>query len=167
MVHHHLKQIDAKAIYSSCGSYRYQLSLTYTGKEHGQTLCIIMQNPSVAGSKFADKSVQFLEKLIFEKDYPQFRKVSKILIVNQFARIQTKNFKGRLSDVGPENDEHLQSAIRNSDGILLAWGKNNPFEKRQQDIMRMIEVPTNKKVWVTKKHPSRGYYQDFIMPHTY
>jgi len=166
MVYRHLNLIDAKAIYSTCGEYRYQLTLQCTGKEIGQTMCVIMQNPSVAGSEFADKSVKFLETLIFQKEYPEFRKVSQVLIVNQFARIQTKNFRGRPSDIGSENDNHIQKSIRKSDIILIAWGKTNPFTERQQVITQMIQAFENKKILMTKKHPSRGSYQDFITPYS-
>lgn len=166
MVYRHLNLIDANAIYSICGKYRYQLTLQHKGKENGQTVCVIMQNPSVAGSEFADKSVQFLETLIFQKKYTEFKKTSKVLIVNQFARIQTKNFKGRVSDIGPENDNHIQKAICKSDIILIAWGKTNPYLDRQKVIIHMIQSFENKKILMTKKHPSRGSYQDFITSYT-
>ncbi|WP_297764585.1 DUF1643 domain-containing protein [uncultured Muriicola sp.] len=162
MVYRHLNQIDAKAIYSTCGAYRYLLTLQHSDREYGQTVCVIMQNPSIAGSEFADKSVQFLETLIFQKEYPEFDNVSTILIVNQFARIQTKNFKARPSDVGPENNGHIQKAICQSDIILIAWGKINPYTERQQAIQDMIQAHKNKMVLMTKKHPSRGSYQEFI-----
>jgi hypothetical protein len=162
MVYRHLDHIDAKAIYSTCGEYRYLLTLQHSERENGQTACVIMQNPSVAGNEVADKSVQFLETLIFQKEYPEFARVSSILIVNQFARIQTKNFKGRTSDIGPENDKHIQSAIGKSDIILIAWGKTNPYTERQQAIGDMIRLSKNKRILMTKKHPSRGSYQDFI-----
>lgn len=166
MVYKHLNLIDANAIYSICGKYRYQLTLQHKGKENGQTVCVIMQNPSVAGSEFADKSVQFLETLIFQKEYPEFKKISKILIVNQFSRIQTKNFKGRVSDIGPETDNHIRKAIRKSDIILIAWGKTNPYHERQKVITQMIQSFENKKIFITKKHPSRGRYQEFITSYT-
>lgn len=166
MVYQHMKKIDANAVYSECGAYRYQLTLQHREKENGQTVCVIMQNPSVAGSEFADKSVQFLETLIFQKEYPEFAKISTIIIVNQFARIQTKNFQGRPSDLGPENNDHIQKSIRKSDIILIAWGKTNPYTERQQAIQDMIQAYENKKVLMTKKHPSRGSYQDFITPYS-
>ena len=166
MVYHHKQNIDAQAIYSACKTYRYLLTLKHSEKENGQSVCVIMQNPSVAGSKFADKSVQFLETLIFQKGYAEFAKVSSILIVNQFARIQTKNFEGSPSDIGPENNDYIQKAIRNSDIILIAWGKTNPYTERQQAIQDMIHAYENKRILVTKKHPSRGSYQDFIATYT-
>ncbi len=162
MVYHHKQKIVAQAIYSACKTYRYQLTLQHSGKVNGQTVCVLMQNPSVAGSEFADKSVQFLETLIFQKEYPEFAKVSTIVIVNQFARIQTKNFKGRPTDIGPENNDHIQKAIHKSDIILIAWGKTNPYTERQQAILDMMQAYENKRILVTKKHPSRGSYQDFI-----
>lgn len=121
-----------------------------------------MQNPSVANEDIADKSVQFLEKLIFKKELPEFREVSQCFIVNQFARIQTRGFKGRTSDIGPENDHYIKSAIHKSDSILIAWGKTNSYTERQLGILEMIRASINKKVLMTKKHPSRGSYQDFI-----
>jgi len=162
MVYRHLHKIDAEAIYSSCGSYRYQLLLKHRGKANGYSVCVIMQNPSVACSEFADKSVQFLERLIFQKNYPEFSNISEVHIVNQFARIQTRNFKGRPSDIGPENDHYIKSAIHKSDSILIAWGKTNSYTERQLAILEMIRTFKNKKMLMTKKHPSRGSYQDFI-----
>jgi hypothetical protein len=123
-----------------------------------------MQNPSVAGSEFADKSVQFLEKLIFQKQDPAFKKASQVVIVNQFARIQTRNFKGSPEDEGPENKAHLMEAIRVSDIILIAWGKTNPYKASQRNILQMLATFKDKTVLITKKHPSRGMYENFILP---
>lgn len=123
-----------------------------------------MQNPSVAGPEFADKSVQFLERLIFQKKYTVFNKTSEIIIVNQFARIQTRNFFGLADDEGPENTFHIREAIRVSDTILIAWGKNNPFPDKQEAILQILDTHKNKTVLMTKKHPSRGTYENFILP---
>lgn len=122
-----------------------------------------MQNPSVAGNTIADKSVQFLEKLIFRMKYSQFEGVSQIIIVNQFARIQTRDFKGSPDDVGHKNDFHIRNAIQESDSVLIAWGKANPYVLRQETILNMVREYPEKNVLMTKKHPSRGTYKDFIM----
>jgi len=125
-----------------------------------------MQNPSVADNLVADKSVQFLEKIIFTRNLPQFEKVSKIIIVNQFARIQTKNFQGSKADIGPGNDEQIRDAIRQSDTVLIAWGKTNPYKDRQDAILKMVGEFPEKQLLMTKKHPSRGSYDDFIIPYS-
>ena len=123
-----------------------------------------MQNPSVADEYKADKSVQFLEKLIFEKGLPEFSQVNRCIIINQFARVQTRNFKGEPSDIGKDNDQYIQKAIEASDIVLIAWGKTNPFEERQKIVLNLLGKYRGKELLITQKHPSRGSYQDFIIP---
>ena len=162
MIYRHIPGVKVKAQFSVCKKFRYQLTINNTKKANGDSLCVIMQNPSIANTEIADKSVQFLEKLIFEKEVELFRNVKTIIIVNQFARIQTKYFEGKVEDIGPDNDIHIRNAIDSSNTILIAWGKTNPFLKRQQDILRIIFSFKDKKVLMTKKHPSRGTYHNFI-----
>jgi len=164
MIYRHIPGVKVKALFSDCKKFRYQLTIEDTSKRNGDSICVIMQNPSIANTEIADKSVQFLEKLIFEKEVELFRNVKTIMIVNQFARIQTKYFEGKAEDIGPDNDIHIRRAIDQSDIILIAWGKTNPFLKRQQDILRIISSFQCKKVLMTKRHPSRGTYQKFIVP---
>ncbi|MBT8283073.1 MAG: DUF1643 domain-containing protein, partial [Muriicola sp.] len=89
-----------------------------------------------------------------------------ILIVNQFARIQTRDFKGRSVDIGKENDAYLNKAIHSSDIVLIAWGKRNQFPERQEAILELLRLSGEKVILSTKKHPSRGSYTDFIKPMT-
>lgn len=39
------------------------------------TVCVIMMNPSYACAEFADKSVQFMELVVFQKDFQAFKGV--------------------------------------------------------------------------------------------
>jgi hypothetical protein len=167
MVFHHIDHINATTQFSSCATYRYRLTLQHTKRKKGITVCVIMQNPSVASNEVADKSVHFLEKLIFEMNYPEFKKVNKIIIVNQFARVQTKDFVGSVEQIGPDNDMYLYDAVKESQIVLLAWGKKNPYVNRQEAILRMISEFREKVLLMTKKHPSRGAYKDFILPYTH
>lgn len=166
MIYRHIPGVKVKALFSDCKKFRYKLTIEDTSKRNGDSVCVIMQNPSIANTEIADKSVQFLERLIFEKEVALFRNIKTIIIVNQFARIQTKCFEGKAGDIGPDNDIHIRKAIDQSDIILIAWGKTNPFLKRQQDIIGIISSYKDKKVLMTKKHPSRGTYQKFIEPFT-
>ncbi len=164
MVYRHLPNIAVQAVFSECMRYRYLLNLTDTTRSPAKTVCVVMQNPSIANEEVADKSVQFLEKLIFEKGLPQFEEVHRCRIVNQFGKVQTKNFLGDPEDIGQENDRHLREAIEEADTVLIAWGKNNPYVARQEFILELVRRSGKKKVWKTRKHPSRGYYRDFIAP---
>ncbi len=164
MNYKHLPGIDAKAEFSGDGKYRYALTLTDKRRPSGKKVCVIMQNPSKAGEDLADKSVHFLENLIFEKGLPEFSGVKRCIIVNQFARVQTKGFEGKESDIGVENDRHLKAAIGTSEVILIAWGKRNPFEDRQNTILHLLKRTKGKKILMSRKHPSRGTYRDFVLP---
>ena len=69
-----------------------------------------MQNPSYACVEYADKSVQVLERVIFEKQYPQFTGVERLIIVNLFAFIQTNDFSGKDDYIGERNDAAIARA---------------------------------------------------------
>jgi hypothetical protein len=48
--------------------YRYRLEINLqAATTDGKTVCVVMQNPSYAGEDVADKSVQFMEKVVFQK----------------------------------------------------------------------------------------------------
>ena len=114
------------------------------------------KNPSVANAEIADKSVQFLEKLIFTKRYSEFRNVKKIIIVNQFAFIKTHDFSGSESHIGQENDAHILAAIRESDIVLIAWGRSNRYSERKAVVNTMLAAHSGKTLLETKKSPFHG-----------
>ena len=143
---------------------RYRLKVEDPSKADGKTLCVIMQNPSLADNERADKSVQFLETLVFEKDYDELKDVKNMIIVNQFAFVQTHGFVGMDEQIGTRNNLVISEAIEAADIVLIAWGKNNPFEGRKKFVFELLADARNKTVLQTKKHPSRGFYKDFIKP---
>lgn len=164
MRYRHLEGLEIDSTFSECGQFRYRLRITDTVKANAKTLCVIMQNPSEADHQMADKSVQFLEKLVFRSSYKEFHQVGKMIIVNQFAFVQKKDFEGTSRHIGPENDRIIKESIRSADVVLIAWGKNNPYEKRKKSIKGMISLGSPKVLLETRKHPSRGTYKDFIVP---
>ena len=166
MKFNHIEGVTAKAEFSSCKKYRYRLVVNDDDSKGNKTVCVIMQNPSVANSEVADKSVQFLEKLIFLKEYPEFMGVSRIIIVNQFAYIQTNGFNGSKHHIGPENDRNIQEAINESEIVLVAWGVSNDYSERKTVINKLILSSAGKSLLQTKAHPSRGTYLDFIQPYS-
>ncbi|MGB5691017.1 MAG: DUF1643 domain-containing protein [Flavobacteriaceae bacterium] len=160
----HLHPLIITAEFSDCGKYRYLLSAINPDSQGSKTLSVIMQNPSEADETQADKSVQFLQNLVFRKNYDVFKEVRRMNILNQFAFIQTKGFKGNHDLIGPKNDDIIRTVIKDSDIILIAWGKNNPYKDRQQELTKMLLEYDDKLILKTRKHPSRGFYTDFIGP---
>lgn len=162
MLHRHIDNVNVKAVFSKCGKYRYSLTVKKQGLKNGKRVCVIMLNPSMANDKFADKSVQFVEKLIFEKALPEFRGVNELVVVNLYAFLQTKDFEGRKDQTGRMNNSHIEKAISGSDIILMAWGKSTKFAERGEQVKEMIAMHNGKQVYRTKKHPSRGFYNNFV-----
>src|SRR5690606_29399853 len=96
--------------------FRYRLSATkLNASPASKTVCAIMQNPSYAGVEVADKSVQVLERVVFEKGLTEFADVGRLVVVNQFAFIQTTGFVGTREQVGHRNDEVISQALDQSE----------------------------------------------------
>ncbi|MFC1837196.1 DUF1643 domain-containing protein [Thermodesulfobacteriota bacterium] len=143
--------------------FRYRLSATKEGaSEEPKTVCAIMQNPSYACVEFADKSVQVLERTVFEKKYEQLEDVERLIVVNQFAFIQTKDFKGTEEQIGVRNKAAIANALDEADIVLIAWGKDNGFKEIQEDILGMVREHKGKLLLQTSRHPSRVIYDGFI-----
>jgi hypothetical protein len=143
--------------------FRYRMSaIKKDAAVNSKTVCAIMQNPSHADEKKADKSVQVLERVVFEKDYEEFSNVGQLIIVNQFAFIQTKGFNGTQKHIGTRNDETIAQAIEQSDIILIAWGKTNGYIQRKKEILKVIDRHQDKRLLQTSMHPSRVTYKGFI-----
>ena len=162
MLYKHLAGYRITSLFSEDGLFRYRLIVEDPDKLQGKTLCVIMQNPSDADENKADKSVQFLENLVFRKDDEVFRDVVRMIIVNQFAFVQKNGFEGREEHIGEKNDDIISEAIKASDIVLVAWGKTNPYQHRKQFVFDILAVFESKIVLETKKHPSRGFYKDFV-----
>ncbi len=161
----HLQGLEATASFSDCGQFRYLLTIQDPALNTGDKVCVIMQNPSVANETRADKSVQFLEKLLFQIKPAPFGRVGQLLIVNQFAFIQTRGFRGVEQKVGPENDRYLQQAVLEANLVLMAWGKSNPYTSRKWVINELLQSKNREVLYQTKAHPSRGRYSRFIAPY--
>lgn len=91
-VYKHIEGVQVSAFFAKENGiqFRYKMEITlqdFSG--NGLTVCTVMQNPSYAGEQEADKSVQFLENVVFQrkKKFPEFDTARKLIIVNQFAQI--------------------------------------------------------------------------------
>ena len=169
MRYEHIDGVEVTAQFSSEGELRYRNRLEITLKDAaptGKTVCAVMQNPSYAGGDVADKSVQFLEKVVFKKSLPEFDGVRRLIVVNQFAYIQTNDFEGLPNQIGELNDAAITSALHESDIVVLAWGSSNRFEERKAFVHGLLGGMKHKTLLQTKMHPSRGRYDGFIQPLT-
>lgn len=163
----HIDGVKVTAVFAEEGGFRYRYRLNIVLKDaasNGKTACVVMQNPSYAGEDFADKSVQFMENVVFKKNFAEFKDVIRLIVVNQFAFIQTNDFKGLPLEIGSRNDAFIKDAILDSDIVILGWGSSNIFEERKLFVLNLLKNMPKKSIYMTKMHPSRGQYPNFIQP---
>ena len=167
MSYKHIDGVDVVAHFAEEDGvrYRYRLDVTLKGSNtQGATACVLMQNPSYASEVIADKSVQFMEKVVFQKGLPEFKGVRRLIVVNQFARIQTNQFQGLPHEIGKHNNTAIETAFRESEIIIIGWGCANRFEERKAFALGLLKQIKGKQLHKTKMHPSRGRYDGFIQP---
>ena len=170
MIYEHIDGVSVAAQFSWENDMRYRYRLEIVLKDalpNGKTACVVMQNPSYAGEDVADKSVQFMEKVVFKKGLPEFEGVCRLIVVNQFARIQTNGFQGLPHEIGALNDVAIKHALYESDIVILGWGSSNRFEERKAFVLGLLEEMKQKTLFKTRMHPSRGRYKEFIQPYQY
>jgi hypothetical protein len=168
MIYEHIDGVEVTAQFSEEGDRRFRnrLEINLTdAPPTGKTVCAVMQNPSYAGADVADKSVQFLEKVVFKKGLPEFAGVRRLIVVNQFAYIQTNDFEGLPHQIGELNDAAITAALNECDIVVLAWGSSNRFEARKAFVRGHLGGMKHKTLLQTKMHPSRGRYDGFIQPY--
>lgn len=164
----HIDGVDVVAWFSDDKRYRYRLDIAIkSGPVVGRTACVMMMNPSYANEEIADKSVQFMEKIVFQRSLDEFVGVQRLIVVNQFAYIQTNKFQGSQAEIGTENDRAIKDALRDSEIIIIGWGSANPFKERQEFVLDLIKNMKGKRVFKTSSHPSRAKYDGFIKPYSH
>ena len=144
----HIDGVNVKAKFSKDLRFRYRLEITLKNSlTYGKTACVVMQNPSYADEDVADKSVQFMEKIVFQKGLPEFEKVRRLIVVNQFAAIQTNGFQGLPREVGLGNDAAIETALNEADIIILGWGAANRFDQRKAFVLGLLQKMNGKQLF--------------------
>ena len=166
MTYRHIDGVaKALAQFSNDRKFRYRLDIFLPNYSPAHEMaCVVMQNPSYACEKIADKSVQFMEKNIFLRGLPELSGVRRLVVVNQFALIQTNNFKAKSTETDTKNDDAIRRALLESEIVIIAWGKANRFRERQDFVLGLLQRLKGKKLFQTRMHPARGHYKDFIRP---
>jgi len=87
-----------------------------------------------------------------------------LIVVNQFAAIQTNDFQGLPREIGSGNDAAIETALNESDIIILGWGSTNPFDQRKAFVLGLLQKMNVKQLFKTKMHPAWGCYDGFVQP---
>ena len=133
-----------EAIFADGRRHRAELRIPYQGRKVFNSLCVVGQNPSDADKEFADKTVRYIEELIY-KNYPQF---SQIVMLNLFSRVDKG--KSELNDLLNEQCKHrFENTVNTHENVLFIYGQLKldgayNFPQRARDIRRLFD---GKKLW--------------------
>jgi hypothetical protein len=163
-----------EAVFSKEKDYRYLLSMNFNNSLLNQsrfnTATVILKNPSAADEGKADATIRRVETFIYYK----FTDVRILNVLNIFAFRATEPQDlveafikgGAMNVIGEENDRFIDSTVKESDYVILAWGNNSGINKDlyEERIFRVKQilngVPQQKLFHISgmtkTKHPLHG-----------
>ena len=129
---HEKTDLQSKALYSKCLSYRY--SLTRVWNDVGKKVHFVMLNPSTATETQNDPTVERCQRRAVALGFGAF------CVTNIFAWRETEPTKMRkVSDpVGPNNDEIIKKGCSWADVTIAAWGNHGAHLKRGEKVKILL-----------------------------
>ena len=132
-----MNTIDGTACLSACGRYRWRLDRDL-GRD-GPVLAGIMVNPSKATASVSDQTINkwlgFASRL----------GAGRFIVGNKFAWRATdiRGLQGVADPVGAENDQYLETIMREADRVIVAWGTLSklplPMRSRWRDVAAIAQ----------------------------
>lgn len=130
-----LAGVDANALLSPCGTYRYALTRDWYPKGGLGHVLWIMLNPSTADAETDDRTIRRCQ------DYARTWGYDGITVANLFALRATKPAAlfSHPDPVGPANDDVLAAllAARGVGMVVAGWGVLGRHLLRYADIVRL------------------------------
>ena len=132
------RQVDASAVMSPCGQYRYVLTRQWAfGSPDCSTpaVAFIGLNPSTADALKDDPTIR--RCIGFAKAWG----FGKLVMLNLFAFRATKpgDMVSALDPIGPENDHFLMAEMGQADMVVAAWGAHGGHLQRDCRVRVMAE----------------------------
>lgn len=120
------------AVFSLCRKYRYSLWRIW---DASKPVCMfLMLNPSTADETDNDPTVQRCQTRAVEMGYGGLR------VCNIFAwRSTDRSVLAGLEDpIGPNNDDAIIKAAKQSAIVICAWGIDGSINGRGKDVLGML-----------------------------
>lgn len=130
---HYKEFVDKDSITIDCDNLNYRYSLTIPFNREGEKSgLVIMMNPSKATDKISDNTINN----VLTRIYNECPDVSKITITNLYPLYETYSEKLEYhNEQSRINFKKMETAISQSDFVLLGWGK--PTDKNNKDLQKM------------------------------
>lgn len=122
----------SSAVLSDCGVYRYELRRVW--EPDRPLLAWVMLNPSTATATEDDPTIR--RCIGFAKAWSY----GGIVVVNLFGLRATDSafLKAHPDPVGPDNDEHIRSAVEECGAVVCAWGSHSMVSGRAADVLTAL-----------------------------
>ncbi|WP_459872090.1 DUF1643 domain-containing protein [Endothiovibrio diazotrophicus] len=123
---------DRGADFSDCGCYRYRLWRTW---DAAPPAVFVMLNPSTADALTDDPTIRRCRRYALEWGY------GGLVVVNLFAWMATDptEMLSAADPVGPCNDDHIISSVKDSGVVLCAWGNHGSHMDRAAKVHALIK----------------------------
>ena len=128
-----MNEVRKHATMSDCGKFRYRLWRKWG---EGSPLLFVMLNPSTADASVDDATIRRCIKFAQAHDFGELE------VVNLFAYRATdpQDLRRAGYPIGPDNDEHICAAVRESAAVCLAWGSNVAGLERPQIVLPKLRA---------------------------
>lgn len=117
----HFEHVDIHRI-NSCffenRTHRAYLKIPFCGNRGDETLCVIGQNPSAADEYEADKTINYLEQLI----YCNYEQYHQLIIVNLYSFVDTKK-AAKNNILNSSCDAIFNNILEVENNFLMVCGK--------------------------------------------
>jgi hypothetical protein len=117
------------AVFSECGLYRWRLDFDIAATGKVALLCGV--NPSKAGKKLPDGSVQTDQTVTKWKGFGSRNDWCRGIAVNPFGFIATdvRGLSWVDDPFGRDNEKHIDAAIAEADELVPCWGNRSKVPK--------------------------------------
>jgi len=134
----HYEHVDLQNV-QSCffgeRTHRAFLRVPFLGERGTRSLCVIGQNPSAADEREADKTIRYLEELIF-LGHAEYRR---IIVLNLYSQVDTSKTNDAPA-LHPECAKIFDDIVAEESDFLVIFGKlKNQRGYRFRDRAREIE----------------------------
>ncbi len=114
----HVDLLNVQSCFFDDRSHRAYLKIPFAGDRGTETLCVIGQNPSAADECEADKTIHYLEKLIYLK-YFQYRQ---LIVLNLYSQVDTTKTE-QANPLHPKCEELFNCILGEETNFLVVFGK--------------------------------------------
>ncbi len=133
--------------------HRASLYLPFSGRRTNRTLCVIGQNPSAAGEQNADKTIRYLEELIY-RNHPEY---TSLLVLNLYSRVDTAKSE-TVELLNPQCVQVFDKALQAHQDFLLVYGKLRnegayKFPDRAIEVAKQLKSKNVFKLGLNTRYP--------------